>query len=425
MGHVFTADGLKIDDPKVKALEDMPPDVPGVRRFLRLANYMAKFVPNLSGMAVQLQKLTHEGVQWEWTNECDQAVQKMKAAIRTAGTLQYVDPKVVTVLQCDASSTGLGAGLIQTEKPVAYASRALTKIEENYCQLEKEMLALVFAVNRYHQYIYGFFPVIVETDHRPLEVILKKPLAQAPKRLQRMMLELQRYDLTVVYRPGAELYLADTLSRAYLPLSNQAPDYDTTQRVCLCEEEREVEAVNAMSDVYGISDQRLQELVQDTAVDSEMQQLVQLIRSGWPNARCKVSMQVMIRPYFDIRDELVVANGIVLRRSRCILPRCLREEIVKRLHRTHLGVTGTLKRARESVYRPGMNGQLRDFFFRCETCRAMKVKAQPKEPLMPHDRPPRAWAKVDIDLLVIGMRNVLITGDYWWNFFEIDQLAVN
>ena len=81
---------------------------------------------------------------------------------------------------------------MQTEKPVAYASRALTKTEENYCQLEKEMLAFVFAVNRYHQYIYGL-PVIVETDHRPLEVILKKPLAQAPKRLQRMMLELQRY----------------------------------------------------------------------------------------------------------------------------------------------------------------------------------------------------------------------------------------
>ena len=73
-----------------------------------------------------------------------------------------------------------------------------------------------------------------------------------------MNLELQRYDLTVVYRPGAELYLADTLSRAYLPLSNQAPDHDTTERVSLCEEEMEVEAVNAMSDVYGISDQRLQ-----------------------------------------------------------------------------------------------------------------------------------------------------------------------
>ena len=131
--------------------------------------------------------------------------------------------------------------------------------------------------------------------------------------------------MTVVYRPGAELYLADTLSRAYLPLSNQAPDCDTTEHVCLCEEEMEIEAVNAISDVYGISQQRLQELVRDTAVVPKRQQLVQLIQSGWPNAQCKVPMQV--RPYFDIQDELVVANGIVMRGSRCIVPRCLREEM--------------------------------------------------------------------------------------------------
>ena len=86
-----------------------------------------------------------------------------------------------------------------------------------------------------------------------------------------MMLKIQRYDLTVVYRPGAELYWADTLSRAYLPLSNQAPDYDTTERVCLFEEEMEVEAMDAMSDVYGISDQQLQELVRDTAQSIRLQ----------------------------------------------------------------------------------------------------------------------------------------------------------
>ena len=82
---------------------------------------------------------------------------------------------------------------------------------------------------------------------------------------------------------------------------------------------------------YGISEQWMQELVRDTAVEPEMQQLVQLIQPGWSNARCKVPMQ--FRPYFDIRDELVVANEIVLRGSRCKVPRCLREEIVKRLHR--------------------------------------------------------------------------------------------
>ena len=147
----------------------------------------------------------------------------------------------------------------------------------------------------------------MKTDHRLFEVILKKPLsAQAPKRTQRMMLEVQRYDLTVVYRLGAELYLADT-GPCLSCLDNHAPDNDTTQRVL---EEKEVEVINAMSNVCSISAQRLQELVRGTAADPEMQQLIQLIRSGWPRApRCKVPAQV--RPYFDIRYELGV-HGIPL-----------------------------------------------------------------------------------------------------------------
>ena len=249
MGHVFTADGLKIDDRKVKALEGIsqPSDVPGVRRLLGLANYMAKFVPNLSGMAEPLRKLTQEGVQWEWTNDCDQAVQKMKAAILTAGTLQYFDHKVVTVLQCDASSTGLGVVLMQMEKPVTYASIALIKTEENYCQLEKEMVCtclrsvpLPSVHLRTSCYSGDWSPALGSYSEEASCTSTKKPTKDDAGLITTIWFE-------VVYRPGAELYLADTLPRAYLPLSNQAPDYDTTERVCLCEEEMEVEAVNAMA----------------------------------------------------------------------------------------------------------------------------------------------------------------------------------
>ena len=96
MGHVFTADGLKIDKRKIEALEHMPTptDVAGIRRFLGLANYMAKFVPNLSNMALPLRKLTREGAEWQWNKECEEAVQEMKSAVKTAGTLKYFDPKM-------------------------------------------------------------------------------------------------------------------------------------------------------------------------------------------------------------------------------------------------------------------------------------------------------------------------------------------
>ena len=96
---------------------------------------------------------------------------------------------------------------------MCYASRALTDTEKRYAQIEKELLAIVFAAKRFHQYVYGR-PVTVQSDHKPLEVIVRKPLSKAPARLQGMLLQLQRYDLQVTYTPGKHMYIADTLSRA-------------------------------------------------------------------------------------------------------------------------------------------------------------------------------------------------------------------
>ena len=122
--------------------------------------------------------------------------------------------KAVTV-QCDASQDGLGACLIQEGKPVAFASRSLSPAERNYAQIEKKLLSIVFACEKFHQYVYGHRAVTIESDHRPLEYIWKKPLSKTPPRLQRLMLRLQLYDFKIKYVPGKYLYLADTLSRAY------------------------------------------------------------------------------------------------------------------------------------------------------------------------------------------------------------------
>ena len=115
----------------------------------------------------------------------------------------------------DSSSEGLGAVLLQDDRPVAYVSRTLSQAEKHYAQIEKEALDIVFGAERFHQYIYGR-KTEVESDHKPLQVILPKPLENASPRLQRMMLRLQRYDLCVKYKPGKELVIADTLSRSSL-----------------------------------------------------------------------------------------------------------------------------------------------------------------------------------------------------------------
>ena len=116
-------------------------------------------------------------------------------------------------MQCDASSYGLGGVLLQSGKPVYYASRSLTTAEQNYSQIEKEALAIQFSTQRFHDYVYGR-KIQVISDHRPLESIFKKTLLNAPKRLQRILMNLSSYDLEVVWQPGTSMLLADQLSRA-------------------------------------------------------------------------------------------------------------------------------------------------------------------------------------------------------------------
>jgi len=119
-------------------------------------------------------------------------------------------------MQVDASQKGLGAVLYQDKGPVAYASKAMNETQQNYAQIEKELLAIVFGCKRFHQYIYGK-RVVIETDHKPLEAIFNEPLSQAPSRLQRMLLQLQGYDIDLMYKKGTEMYIADALSRAFPP----------------------------------------------------------------------------------------------------------------------------------------------------------------------------------------------------------------
>jgi hypothetical protein len=200
VGHLLTADGLKPDPEKVKAVNEMPnpSDVAEMRRFLGFVNYLSKFLPSLSDICKPLRKLTVKDTVWSWHEIHDRAVEEIKRLVTSEPVLSYYDPACELILQCDASETGLGAPILQQGKPVAYASRALTEVETRYAQIEKELLAVVFGLEKFHQYTYGQ-EVKVQSDHKPLEIVMKKPLHIAPKRLQRMFLRLQKYVIKLEY----------------------------------------------------------------------------------------------------------------------------------------------------------------------------------------------------------------------------------
>ena len=115
----------------------------------------------------------------------------------------------------------MGATLLQEGQPVAFASRPLSTVERQYAQIEKECLAIVFACSRFNQYLHGRELTTVETDHKTLVPIFQKSIHSAPKRLQRILLRLQRYNLNVTYLPGSQMYVADMLSRAYAQIEKE------------------------------------------------------------------------------------------------------------------------------------------------------------------------------------------------------------
>ncbi|XP_063441937.1 uncharacterized protein K02A2.6-like [Mytilus trossulus] len=408
IGHLVTSEGLKPDPENIRAVIDMPKptDVSGVRRILGIVTYLSKFLPKLTDICEPLRKLTLKDSEFCWIENHDKALEEIKRLVTAEPVLKYYDPKLQLKVQSDSSQTGLGAAVMQEDRPVAYASRALTDTETRYAQIEKELLSVIFGLEKFHSYTYGR-TVNVISDHKPLESIMKKPLHVAPKRLQRMLLRLQKYDKILQYRPGKEMYLADTLSRAYLKETSDSSN--TTD---------EIESIN-MIDELPISEERISELQEHTRKDQQMQELKEVIQEGWPSNKWNVPSNVSI--YFDIRDELTLQNGLLFKGERVIIPKSLRTVMIKKIHSSHIGIEGCLRRARESLYWPGMNAEVKDYIQRCETCRTFERKQQ-KETLISHEIPSRPWSKVGIDLMTFQSKNYLVTIDYYSNYWEVDYL---
>ena len=171
-------------------------------------------------------------------------------------------------LQVDASEDAIGGVLLQNDQPVCFTSHSLNSTEKNYAQIEKECLAIVSCMDKWHQYLYGKHDITVHTDHQPLETIFKNPLSKAPRRLQRMMLKLQRYQFTVRYKKGKELYVADTLSRAAV----------TDQPSSTAKQECEV---------------FWQRIRRETAKDPVLETLHMVIMNWWPSERKEATEAVL------------------------------------------------------------------------------------------------------------------------------------
>ena len=165
-------------------------------------------------------------------------------------------------VQADAGKHGLGAALLQQGEPVAFASKSLSETEQRYANIERELLAVVFACERFKTYVLGR-DFTVESDHKPLEMIALKNLVAAPPRLQRMLLRLQPFNCTIKYRPGKEILLADALSQLPSP-ANTTIELD--MRI----------------DHHGFTTERISQISVETTTDPILAIVHNFTQDGWP-----------------------------------------------------------------------------------------------------------------------------------------------
>ena len=196
-----------------------------------------------------------------------------------------------------------------------------------------------------------------------------------------MRLRMQKYPLKVVYKPGPQMFISDTLSRASLPLCRTQADTPDYQIFQVHEEERfrqEVEETN-LEEATFITDQRLEQICQETNKDASLQTLIPLISTGWPND--KLQSPLCVREYWPYMDELSTQNGLVFCGARIIIPHSMKTKMTLRAHCSHLGIQYTINTARDIMYRPRITVDLTEAVQRCETCQQIKP-ALPKEPMM-------------------------------------------
>ena len=182
-----------------------------VQSFIGMINYLSKFSPWLSEIADPIRELAIEKAPFSWGPEHQSGFTQMKKEIASAPVLAYYNPKKQTVLKTGTSIKGCGVCLLQDEKPVYFASKSITDMQEGYVATELELLAFAWAMEKFHYFLYASH-FILETDQKPLEAILSRNINQATPRLWRILIRTFPYHFTVQYIPGLTNQLADYLS---------------------------------------------------------------------------------------------------------------------------------------------------------------------------------------------------------------------
>lgn len=430
LGHKIVDGGILPDEDKVKAILEHPTPKTGdeVKRFVAFVNYYRKHIDKFSYLTIPLNRLTKKGVIFHWTEECDIAFHKIKKVLSSAPLLEFPNFSSNNIFRIttDASGYALGAILANGNgKPVAYASRTLNKGERNYATIEKELLAIVWAVQHFRPYVFGrYFEVY--TDHKPLEGLFKMKCPNS--RLTKFRLSLEEYNFDVVFIKGIDNAGADCLSRIKfeniknnsinavtrsmaktpaahpvevlkregtiihfgknikkknLPLIADYCHHDFEHNTIFVRQNHELDLASTLFSLINFfRNNKIKEITVTSDYDCTplMDAFVRRVKEF--SEINKVYVLKGVEPVTDLRKRTVVMNDYHL------------------LHTGgHAGITKMIKNIKKRYTWPGLDKSVTDFVNKCQSCQKSKIVKHVKSDLTETTMADQAFEKIYLDLV--------------------------
>ncbi len=386
LGHILSDKGLQPSRRNITAIlsAPTPENVTQLKSFLGMVTYYLKFLPNLSSTLSPLYLLLQKQVKWNWGQKQDDAFGEVKNQLTEPPVLATFDPDKDLTLLCDASPYGVGAVLAHqeadgTERPIAFMSRTLAPAEKCYSQLDKEALALIFGVKKFHNYLYICTFTLI-SDHKPLKHILgeNQPVPQmASARLQRWALLLGAYSYIIKYKPGKENVTADALSR--LPIPETPVEVPLPGETIMLVENLQSTPINT------------KQITSWTDRDPTLARVRTFITKGWSEHN-----DSSFSPYQQRRDELSVYEGCILWGSRVVIPPAGRRKTLQLLHEGHPGISRMKSKARSLVWWPKMDQEIEMVVKSCSECQRIRHSLVPV-PSSSWEFPKDPWKRLHLD----------------------------
>lgn len=340
-----------------------------------------------------LDELLRANVKWHWTSTQRNCFNSLKDILSSNLLLTHYDPNKEIIVAADASNYGLGACILHecpdgTIKAVCHASRSLTPAEKGYSQIEKEGLALVFAVTKFHKMIFGR-RFKLHTDHKPLLTIFGKKTgisAHQANRLQRWALQLLAYDFEISFISTNSFGYADVLSRLINKSNKASEDY------VIASVRFEGEIKKILSDAIDNLPVTHSMIKYETEKDKTLKQLLDYIEHGWAD---NADIGVELKQFRLRSDNLSIIEGCIMLGQRVVIPAILRKRILKQIHKGHPGMERTKAIARSYVYWPHIDSEIEDLVRNCSNC-ASAAKMPNKTTFRPWPKPSCAWERLQI-----------------------------